>query len=89
MLSTPITVDVGGKMDNVFCLVALQLKNSLITFCDSGTAVKSEEFRIRREKEQTKGKYNVSWQEANSLSSQIFTTILLFGIFFLFFKLDA
>lgn len=46
MLSTPITLDILGKMDNVFCLVALQFKNILITSCDSGTAVKSEEFSI-------------------------------------------
>lgn len=78
MLSTTITLHILGEMNNAFCLVALQFKNILITFCDYGTAVKSEEFSIRMVKEQARSGFNVSWQEANSLSLQIFTTILLF-----------
>lgn len=46
MLSKPITLDILCEMNNVFCLVALQFKNILITSCDSGTAFKSEEFSI-------------------------------------------
>lgn len=50
MLSTSITSKVQHKMDNVPCLLALQLNYILITSCDSGTAVKIENITYKEKK---------------------------------------